>query len=176
MKTATAVLALAQSLAGARGASAIETIATAEVATSPEAMGTSFRKSADLHAALEHARWDLFEILPQIDDDRAGGAKAVWANLKEALESDELAVGLATKISELEGDAIKLLAPPKIPKPSKPTIDDEHRKKDGTESETRRNLSLSDAQRVFSKIEQQLKTEADARVDLSWTLHKGTTN
>jgi hypothetical protein len=174
MKTATATLTLAQALTSARGAAAIAALAHVEIATSAEAMGTSFRKSADLHAVLEHIRWELFDVLSRIDDERTGGAKAVLANLKEALENDELAVGLAARITQLESDAIKLLEP----KARKTETSGNGAKRDETvlsevaESMTRRNLSLTDAKQVFREIEERLQTQKDARVDLTWTLHK----
>jgi len=172
IKTARAVLALAQGLTATHGAGAIEALARAEISTSAEAMGTSFRKSSDLHTVLEHLRWDLFDILTQIDDERAGGAKAILANLKEALESDELAVGLAARITELEGEAIRLLTPVK----ARHRIPDGGRVKpanhETAESITRQNLSLAEAQQVFREIERGLQIQNDTQVDLTWTLHK----
>ncbi len=184
MKTARATLGLVQALTASRGAGAIETLARAEIATSPEAMGTSFRKAADLRAALEHTRWDLFEVLGQIEDDRARAAAAVLAGLKEALESDDLAVGLAARIAELETQAIKLLAPPKTPvktpttpKPpvQPPPIDVpiDIPGGDGSDSVVRKNLTLGEVRKVFREIERELESEKGARVDLTWTLHKG---
>jgi hypothetical protein len=178
MKTARAVLALTHALAGSRGAKAIETLAHAEIATSPEAMGTSFRKASELNTVFDHVRWDLFDILDRVDGERKRGAQAVLANLKEALESDELAVGLTARINELEGHAIKLLTPPQPLPPPPPPIGPEPVAPpvNGVGSGTAANLTLAAAQEVFREIEQALRNEKDARLDLTWTLHKGASN
>ena len=122
-QTATAVLAMARDITGDGDAKRrVEVLAHAEVETSLDAMGTSYRKAGAVCGAIENTKWRLFQGVASLTDERKAAAEGVIAQLTEALTHDEYAIALEPRLSKLEGDAIRLLTP-KIepPPPSTPS-------------------------------------------------------
>ncbi len=126
LRTARATRALVQSLAALRGRARIEKLAEIRPETSLEAMGTSFRKAADVLDVLERTHWTLFASLGRLKDDRADAAQRFVRELTEAMAADEYAVALGHRLPDLENRAVDLLArpvepPPPTPPPTPPT-------------------------------------------------------
>ena len=59
-------------------------------------MGTSIKKAAGVVAALDTTKFELFEAVAALTDDRADGRHAIQQRVREAFEKDELAVALET--------------------------------------------------------------------------------
>ena len=123
-QTAGAVLALLPGLAADDDAKRrVEVLAHAEVQTSIDAMGTGYRKSVPdkenkvtLRTTIDSTKWELFEAVAGLSDDRKAAADGVIAQLTEAIAHDEYAIALQPRLLKLERDAIRLLTPTK-PKP-----------------------------------------------------------
>ena len=79
-------------------------------------MGKSLKSARSLLECLRTTKWDLFSAVAQIQDQRKTDADILIQDVCGWLKADEhaLAGGLASKLSEAEGRAIKLLTPPKI--------------------------------------------------------------
>ena len=91
-----------------------------EPATSLQAMGTSIAKAEEVVDALERTHWQLFAPLARLADDRADDAQLLRRELAEALASDEYAVPLGRRLSDLGNQAADLLARPPAPPPTPP--------------------------------------------------------
>jgi hypothetical protein len=168
MKTANAVVALVEALAAASDVKVFEVISRVEIATSAEAMGGSFRKAKDLQESLSKTKWELFDAIRQIADERVDAARAILDGVGDTLENDELAVGLQGRLARAEDDAIKLLTPPrKATPPRKPGGD-------GVEIDRGQSsdLDLAAARSTFKDIERKLEGEKSSRLDLSWTVRR----
>ena len=102
-------------------------IAHAKLETNSTAMGKSLKSSKALLECLRTTKWDLFSAVAQIQDQRKTDADRLIQDVCSWLKTDEhaLAGGLASKLSDAEGRAIKLLTPPKVaePDPKLPPID-----------------------------------------------------
>ena len=120
LRTARATRALVQSLAALRSRARIEKLAEIQPETSLEAMGTSFRKAADVLDVLERTHWTLFASLGRLKDDRADAAQRLLRELTEAMAADEYAVALGHRLPDLENRAVDLLARPVEPPPPTP--------------------------------------------------------
>jgi len=116
----------------------------------------------------------LFEGVSHLADERKTQADMLIQDVQSALCTDELALagGLASKLSEAESRAIKLLTPPK-PKPDDlppPPPPKKGWKQVGTGSRSRlsHDESLEEAQGLIQKLEQNDKL----RLTIHWTLEE----
>jgi len=163
-KTAAASLKLLEDLASATSEEAIPHLAAAELATSAAAMATSIKKAVPASTTLEQTTWEIFDAVGRLTGDRAAAARAVRARAAEALSCDENAVALGPKLGSAQGDALKLItqtepaSPP--PAPGRKVV----------ETKDRTEMSVKDANQVFSHITSELKKDPSTRLDLAWTL------
>jgi hypothetical protein len=188
-QTAGAVLALVQGLAADDDAKRrVEFFTHANVETSLDAMGTSYRKIGAVRNAIETVKWELFEAVGGITDDRKAAADGILAQLKEALTHDEYAIALQPRLSKLEGDAIRLLTPkpkpsprppepgpgprPPEPGPEPPPAPPSGRKV--VHSVDKANLSPGEAGALLADLQKRLAANGGLRLDVSWTLYTET--
>src|SRR5690606_25541712 len=77
----------------------------------PDALATAFRNAGTVRRVLEGTKWDLFEAVSRLTDERTPAAQALRARLVEALSQDEYVVELARALPPLESEAVRLLTP-----------------------------------------------------------------
>jgi len=169
-RTATAVLGLVRSLAAAADASRVEALTNAAVETSLDAMGTSFTKAGVVRRAIEDTRWALFQGVAALSDDRAAAAKGILSQLTEVLQHDEYAIALQSRLSKLEGDAIRLLTPvtPPPPPPPPPPSDGV----EVVEAAAHQGLLARDAGPLLAELKKKLESDGTLKLDLSWKLFR----
>jgi hypothetical protein len=109
-RTAQAVKALVDALAQSEGDAFLNALARGEVASSEQAMGTSFKKAGDVLESLSRVNWELLEAVLRLADGRKQAAQATWTDLRQAFRADELAVALGPALTEAQSRAVKLLA------------------------------------------------------------------
>jgi hypothetical protein len=153
-------------------------IAQAKLETNSTAMGKSLKSAKSLLDCLRTTKWDLFSAVAQIQDKRKTEADLLIQDVCSWLKTDEhaLASGLASKLSEAEGRAIKLLTPPKVeePDPKLPPIEPPKPKPGlkqvGTGGKARMSNSESilEAKSILQKLEQNSKL----RLTVQWTLEE----
>jgi len=176
VKTAKAVRKLLSDCEGKEATALVGVIASAKMDTSGTAMGRSFKSATSILDCLRNTKWDLFNGVSHLGDERKTQADLLIQDVRSALCTDELALagGLASELSEAESRAIKLLTPPK-PKPDDPTPPPppppkKGWKQVGTGSRSRLNHeeSLTEAQELVQKLEQNSKL----RLTIHWTLEE----
>ena len=119
VKTARAVKALLGSCDGKEPTKLVAALAHAKIETNATTMGRSLKSAKGVLESLRTTRWDLFSAVAAIQGDRAQAAQKLIEDVVGWLKTDEhaLAGGVASKLSDAEGRAIKLLTPPPPPKP-----------------------------------------------------------
>lgn len=185
VKTAKAVRQLLKDCMGKEATPLVGVIASAKLETSGVAMGRSMKSAASILDCLRNTKWDLFNGVAHLGDERRLQAELLLQDVRSALATDELALagGLAAKLSEAENRAIKLLTPPKpnptpvshelthsapvVPAPAAPRrglkqVDS------GTRSRLSHHESLSEAQELVQKLRQNEKL----RLTIHWTLEE----
>ena len=175
VRTAKAVRKLLSDCEGKEATALVGVIASAKMDTSGTAIGRSLKSAASILNCLRSTKWDLFNGVSHLGDERKTQADLLIQDVRSVLCTDELALagGLASKLSEAESRAIKLLTPPK-PKPDDPPPPPPPPKKGwkqvGTGSQTRLNHeeSLSEAQGLVQKLEQSPRL----RLTIHWTLEE----
>jgi hypothetical protein len=110
-RTAVATAALLESVQAGRD-DVVPTLVKAAVPTTEAAMGTSLKKASGVLAALDQPVWHVFEGLGSLVGDKQSTAQAILKELREALNADEHAVGLASIVTALHERAVKLLFVP----------------------------------------------------------------
>jgi hypothetical protein len=174
-QTAGAVLALVQGLAADDDAKRrVEFLAQAKVETSLDAMGTSYRKTGAVRNAIETTKWELFEAVAGIADDRKAAADGILAQLEEALTHDEYAIALQPRLSKLEGDAIRLLTPKPKPIPPKPTPPPPPPTpgREVIDVVDKAGLSAVDARALLTDLQKRLAADGSLKLDVRWTLYQ----
>jgi len=178
VRTAKCVRKLLADCEGKEATALVSAIATATMETSGTAMGRSFKSATSILDCLRNTKWDLFDGVSHLADERKTQADLLLSDVRSALSTDELALagGLSAKLSELETRAIKLLTPPKpkpddpppvIPRPQPP-------KKgwkpvgNGSRSRLSHDQSLAEAQALIEKLEHNEKL----RLTIHWTLEE----
>lgn len=114
VRTARAVKKLLGACANQPPTPLVRAIALAQLETNATSMGRSLKSAADVLGCLRTTRWDLFSAVAKSPDERRTEAQLLLADVRTWLQTDEhaLAGGLAAKLSEAEGRAIRLLTPP----------------------------------------------------------------
>jgi hypothetical protein len=110
-RTAQAVDALLAGLKDEDATPALVLLARAPLATSGSAMSTSSTTAPAVQRALRDAKWDLFDGVARLDDERLEDAQDLIKSLRNALVKDEYVEGLEARLDEAETKAIRLLAP-----------------------------------------------------------------
>ncbi|HXO22157.1 MAG TPA: phage resistance protein, partial [Thermoanaerobaculia bacterium] len=173
LRTAQALQTLVEDLAMAPPDTKLETLATAAIVTSAEAMGNAGAKAAEVLAGLVNAPFPVLGSMRQIADERRPAAEAILEMLKEALKRDELVVSLKRAVEQAVAEAAALLAAaprsetisdaepePAFPQPGWKLI----------RRETREGLDAEAAADLFRQIEIEMQGPAESRLRLSWTV------
>ncbi len=123
LETAGEVLSLLKALEDTSGNTLIGRLAGFSLMAKPAVVGVAAASGVKLNQALEVADWEIFDGVRALADERKEAGKEVWNDLQNALESDEYAVALVPKLSELRQRAVKLLTkavpPPPPPPPTR---------------------------------------------------------
>lgn len=188
VRTARSVAELLKACEGKEPTPLVGTIAQARFETNGTAMGKSLKSAKSVLDCLRTTRWDLFSAVSQLQDDRKSEAQRLIQDVVTWLKTDEHALvgGLASKLSDGEGRAIKLLTPPKLPvvppvvpppvdpPPVLPPVDPPKPKPGwkpvGTSSKSRlgHEASVSEANELLQKLKQNEKL----RLTIQWTLEE----
>ena len=121
LDTAREGLALLKTLDGLTGNALIGKLAAYPLTGTAAVIASSMASATRLNQILENADWVIFDGIQALADERKEAATQVWQELETAFASDEHAIALGPKISELRDRAVKLLtriaAAPKPPPP-----------------------------------------------------------
>lgn len=175
VRTAKGVKTLLASCDNQEPTSLVGAIAHAKLETNSTAMGKSLKSAKSLLDCLRTTRWDLFTAVAQIQGERKAAADVLIQDVRRWLMMDEqaLAGGLASKLPEAEGQAIKLLTPPPLPLPPAlppPTQPPPGWKSFGSGKKNRlsNTESILETKSLLQKLEQNQKL----RLTLQWTLEE----
>ena len=109
-QTAESAQALLAALVQAPEESVVRTLATAVLQTSEAAVSQAMATAAVCADGLSSGPWALFEAVRPLQDHRRDAARALTSRLADVLTSDEHVVPLRARLTELERDAMRLLA------------------------------------------------------------------
>lgn len=126
LETAREGLSLLKTLEGNAGNSLIGKLSGYDLQAKPAALAIALANATKLDQSLEVADWEIFDGIKALTDDRKAAADQVWNDLEEAFNSDEYAVALQPKLSELRQKAVTLLTkvvPPPVTPPGPAPID-----------------------------------------------------
>jgi hypothetical protein len=160
-------------------------------------MGTSIKKALETSDAITDAAWEVIDTAEKLQGDAQLTANRLIAELKDAMEADELVTGLKHKIKAIEKKAIKLIQDALNTKQADPPPYDLGRKRPGQPPEVynapksrkkndgktqttvidaaEKDLSPEECQATFNKILRLLRQE-NGRIELSWRIYKITTD
>ena len=179
VRTAKAVTTLLATCEGKEPTPLVGVIAKAKIETNGTSMGKSLKSAKSVLTCLRTTRFDLFSAVGQLQDERKTEAERLVQDVCTWLKMDEHALvgGLAPKLSEAEGRAIKLLTPPKphvVPPPVLPPVDPPKPKPgwkaigSGSNSRLGHAESVSEAETLLQKLQQNTKL----RLTIQWTLEE----
>ncbi len=120
LETARAGAALLKAIANAREDGVAQALALASVPGSGDSLSRSIRTAAQVVAALQSTKWQLLEACRSLPDARGEAGRSLIGRVAEALQKDELAQAIGPILSQAEDEAVKLLAPPVVTKPTPP--------------------------------------------------------
>jgi len=178
IRTAGNTLALVEKLRTAESKDVVGLLARAAIDTTEAAMGECRSKAAELSGILESAPWDIFDAVRNLPDDRKTAAEEVGRIVMEALQSDEHVVQLAPALKDAQSKALRLLtvAGPQPTPPVEPPFVPEPRPKPGKRvvaQGSEQNLSLGEARKVLSKLENEAGKNQEIQLSFSWTIQEG---
>jgi hypothetical protein len=181
VRTAKAVRALLAACDGKEPTALVGVLAKAKLDTSGTAMGRSLKSAKGVSDGLKATRWDLFSAVSQIDDGRKATADLLLADVRAWLGTDEhaLAGGVAAKLSEAEGRAIKLLTPPKPPpgpvavSPPAVTPPPAQPGWRPVQSDGKARMTEQELLAVAEELARQLRANPRHRLSIQWTLEEG---
>jgi len=176
VKTAKAVRVLLLSCDGKEPTKLVAAIAQAKLETNATAMGRSLKSAKSVLESLKATRWDLFLAVSAIQGERAADAQKLIQDVVTWLKTDEqaLAGGLAAKLSDGEGRAIKLLTPPTPPKPGpiKPDPKPDPKRWSVIGSGQNERLSSKDWSTTAQELHQKLEGNPRYRLTIDWTIEE----
>jgi hypothetical protein len=119
-QTAESSQALLAALAQAAEGDVVAALASATLQTSDAAVGRTLGQAQACADALTNTRWEMFDAMRDVQDQRRDAAASVLSRLSEVLMSDEHVLPLKSRLEELERDAMRLLtaAAPSPPAPA----------------------------------------------------------
>jgi len=131
-------------------------------------MGRSLKSARDVLECLRTTRWDLFSAVSGIQGDRADDAANLIKDVVTWLKSDEhaLAGGLAAKLSDAEGRAIKLLTP------AKPRLDPRGKKWSLIGSGKQERIKMEKWSTTAEDLRQKLDKNPRYRLTIDWTIEE----
>ena len=151
-------------------------IAHAKLETNATTMGRSLKSAKGVLESLRTTRWDLFSAVAAIQGDRAAAAQKLIEDVVGWLKTDEhaLAGGVASKLSDAEGRAIKLLTPPPPPKPDPVKPDPKPDPKRWSVLERGQGNRMTSAEWATTSEELSRKLEGNPRhrLTIEWTLEE----
>ncbi|HOB94381.1 MAG TPA: phage resistance protein [Aquabacterium sp.] len=181
-RSAESGLALLAAMAAAPDDSLVAVLAQAALDTSEAAVGRSLAQAAACAEALNQTRWQVIDGAMA----RAGtqpAAAALAARLAELLQADEHVLPLKARLAEIERDAVALLTvappppppppplpPPPLPPPPPPP-DPRLQLVDECEQ---LHLKAKEATEVLEQLKQQVASDDDLELTLSWRLQRRT--
>jgi Family of unknown function (DUF6079) len=173
VRTAKAVKNLLATCEGKEPTPLVGAIAQTKVETNGTAMGRSLKTAKSILECLRTTKWDLFSAVAMIAGEKKADADQLLRDVCTWLRTDEhaLAGGIASKLTEAETRAIKLLTPPKL----KPPIDPPPPPPPGWKlvgSGNKTRLSHDDAISTTKKLTQQLEENPKLRLSVQWTLEE----
>jgi hypothetical protein len=184
VKTAKAVKALLAACDGKEPTTLVGIIAKAKLDTSSTSMGRSLKSAKGVLDSLKATRWDLFTAVSQIDDARKTSADLLLDDVRSWLKTDEhaLAGGVAAKLSDAEGRAIKLLTPPKQPTDTtvtpQPPVVQPPPKPSGpdwrmVQCDAKARLTEKELLGAAEELARKLRDNPRYRLTIQWTLEEG---
>jgi len=117
-QTTESAQALLAALAQAAEGEVVAVFASATLVTSDAAVGRTLGQAQACADTLTNTRWDLFDAMRDLQDDRRDAAASVLRRLSEVLTSDEHVMPLRSRLEELERDAMRLLTAVASPAPA----------------------------------------------------------
>jgi hypothetical protein len=178
VRTAKAVKRLLAACDSKEPTAVVDAVAHATIETNSTAMGKSLKSAKAILNCLEETRWDLFAAVAKIQDHRKPDADTLIRDVGSWLKVDEhaLAGGLANKLSEAVGRAIKLFTPTQElePEPKLPKIDQSKPKpgwkqvNSGGKARMSNTESISETKSILESLEQNRKL----RLTVQWTLEE----
>ena len=170
VRTAKAVKTLLVNCEGKEPTPLVGAIAQAKIETNSTAMGRSLKGAKTILESLRATKWELFSAVAMIAGEKKTEADQLLQDVCTWLKTDEhaLAGGLASKLTEAEARAIKLLTPP--PPPPLPPPPPPGWKQVSTGTKTR--LSHDEALSTTRKLTQQLEENPELRLTVQWTLEE----
>ena len=185
--------ALLAALHAATDANLVQVLANATIETSEAAIGRSMAQAHNVADALNNAKWNIFDAMRDLQDQRQAAAASILSRLTEALGSEEHVIPLKSKLAELERDAVRLLtvathapssagtAPTQsgaspVPMPAAPAP--AHFTGAGplraapvlVEEAQKVDLDSEAAASVLNALQERLKSDHDLELSLSWRL------
>jgi hypothetical protein len=177
VRTAKAVKALLASCDGKEPMALVGAIARAKLETNVTSMGRSLKSAAAVLECLRITPWELFSLVSQIDDHRAGEATRLIGDVVSWIKADEqaLAGGLASRLSEGRRRAGDLLKKPKPVEPKPPDTPDPPPGTKWTQVDTGRKdrLSLEDWTSTVQELRGRIEANPRYRLTIQWTLEEG---
>jgi hypothetical protein len=170
-RTATAALGFLEVIHASSPDGVVSAMVQAAVETSAEAMGTSIKKAAAVCSALETTKFELLEAVGRLTDDRAPRAEEIRRRVVEALERDELALGLEAVLRQAESDAITLLAPPPAPPVPKPPVQPGPKLR-VVEQSSAIGLDRTKAGTVLDGLDRKLGENPERRLSIDWRIEE----
>jgi hypothetical protein len=184
VRTAEAVKTLLTACEGKEPTPLVGAIAKAKIETNCTTMGKSLKSAKSILTCLRTTRFDLFSAVTQLQDERQTDAERVIQDVCTWLKMDEHALvgGLALKLSEAEGRAIKLLTPPKPPVVAMPVVAppvllavDPPKPKPGWKpvgSGSKSRLGHTESVAEAESLVHKLQKNAKLRLTIQWTLEE----
>ncbi|MEP7311642.1 MAG: phage resistance protein [Pseudomonadota bacterium] len=174
-RTAESAQALLAALAAATEQSLVAALAGATVETTEAAAGKAIAQSQQVVQALSNARWELFDAVRGLADQRQVAGQQVVQRLAELLRNDEHVIPLQTKLNELERDAIALLSsgtstpPPSPPSQAPPPLSPG---KVLVEEIDKIDLDTAAATAVLDQLKTRLQSDPELELSLHYRLQK----
>jgi hypothetical protein len=161
-RTAAAAIALVDELTR-RPEHAVAVLAATDVPTTAAALGTSIAQARAVGDALRSANLPLLEQAMALGGPQETSARALRDRLAEAVDADELTIGLVARLREAEAAATDLLGrAAATAAPVAPAIDH------ALALAERRRIARADAERRLDEMRTRLR--ADAQLGLEWQI------
>ena len=182
MKTASATHALMDRLNSCDVSQIVTMLATAAIATTEPAMGECLTKAAQLTGIIDGTNWEIFDAIGKLADERAAQAISICASIRQAMVADEHVIVLGPALKEAQFKAVRLLteapkpvapSPDPGPRPTPPETKPPQSKRRVVASESRDNLTLTDAQTLLADLNHQLQPGRDIKLNVSWIIEEG---
>lgn len=176
-RTAESAQALLAALASANEQTLVATLAEASVQTTEAAAGKAIAQAQQVVTALSHARWELFDAVRGLADQRQTAGQQIVQRLAELLRNDEHVIPLQTKLNELERDAISLLSagtpvPTPVPPVHPPGPPPLPPGKVLVEEIDKIDLNTAAATAVLDQLKSRLLRDPELELTLHYRLHK----